>query len=171
MKSFGLLVARHAVDLVEPRLRRLRCPEAVVRYARYAHGQARATAAEASDAPTEPWADHRQVLKRGVLKLRAQLRVALVTVPDRDLSRRVLLTYAELPARYRHMGSADAQMGRRLLGLVRRSPLHLQTVQAYTTVLASLREAWEARLAEVAFSVRRSAGRGLGHVSDAELGT
>ena len=95
----------------------------------------------------------------------------VVTVHDRDLSRRVLLTYAELPVLYPHMATADAQMGRRLVGLVRRSPLHLQTLQAYTAVLPSLRDAWEARLAEVVFSVRRSAGRGLGHVAAAELET
>ena len=45
----------------------------------------------------------------------------VVTTADRDLTRRVLRTYAELPVLYRHMAAADAQMGRRLPGLVRRS--------------------------------------------------
>jgi SAM-dependent methyltransferase len=93
----------------------------------------------------------------------------VVAVNDRDLTRRVLLTYAEPPVLYRHMAVADAQMGRRLPGLVRCSPLHLETVQAHTTVLPSLPEAWVARLAEVVASVRRSAGFGLGHVEIDEL--
>lgn len=93
----------------------------------------------------------------------------VVNVAGRELSRRVLLTYAELPVLYRHMATADAQMGRRLVGLVRRSPLHLHKVEAHTTVLLSLREAWEVRLGEVVASVRRSAARGRGHVTGAEL--
>ncbi len=93
----------------------------------------------------------------------------VVTTADRDLTRRVLRTYAELPVLYRHMAAADAQMGRRLPGLVRRSPLQLDSVRAHTTVVPSLSEATTARLAEVAASVRRSAGRGLGHVTLAEL--
>ncbi len=75
----------------------------------------------------------------------------VVTTADRDLTRRVLRTYAELPVLYRHMAAADAQMGRRLPGLVRRSPLQLDSVRAHTTVVVpSLSEATTARLAEVA---------------------
>lgn len=38
----------------------------------------------------------------------------VVTSADRDLSRRVCLTYAQLPVRYRQMANADPQLGRRL---------------------------------------------------------
>jgi ubiquinone/menaquinone biosynthesis C-methylase UbiE len=55
----------------------------------------------------------------------------VVATQDRDLTRRVLLSYAELPVLYRHMAAADPQMGRRLPGLVRRSPLHLDGVHAH----------------------------------------
>ncbi len=95
----------------------------------------------------------------------------VVAVDDRELTRRMLLTYAELPVLYRHMATADAQMGRRLAGLVRRSPLSLETVRAFTTVLPSLAEAQAARLAEVVMAVRRGAMRGLGHVTVAEIET
>ena len=93
----------------------------------------------------------------------------VVAVEDRELTRRVLLTYAELPVLYRHMATADAQMGRRLAGLVRRSPLQLETVRAHTTVFPFLAEARAARLAEVVMAVRRSARRGVGHVTVAEI--
>ena len=95
----------------------------------------------------------------------------MVNVQDRELSRRVLLTYAELPVLYRYMATADAQMGRRLAGLVRHSTLHLESVRAHTTVLPTLAEAQAARLAEVAMAVARSAHRDLGHVTVAELET
>ncbi|WP_018504208.1 methyltransferase domain-containing protein [Parafrankia discariae] len=93
----------------------------------------------------------------------------LVATENRDLSRRVLLTYAELPVLYRHMAAADPQMGRRLAGLVRRSPLRLESVHAHTTVLSTLSEATTLRLGEVAVAVRRSARRGLGHVTVGEV--
>jgi ubiquinone/menaquinone biosynthesis C-methylase UbiE len=95
----------------------------------------------------------------------------VVATADRELSRRVLLTYAELPVLYRHMATADAQMGRRLAGLVRRSSLQLETVRAHTTVLPTLAEAQAARLTEVAMAVERSARGGLGHVTVAEIQT
>ena len=53
----------------------------------------------------------------------------MVATADRDLTRRVLLTYAQLPVLYRYMAAADAQMGRRLPGLVRRSGLQLDSVR------------------------------------------
>ncbi|MCK9922008.1 methyltransferase domain-containing protein [Frankia sp. AgPm24] len=91
-----------------------------------------------------------------------------VTVDDRDLARRVLLTYAELPVPYQHMAAADPQTGRRLPGLIRRSPLHLEAVHAHTTVVATLPEAMDLRLREVHTAVRRSTERGLGHVTTKE---
>lgn len=93
----------------------------------------------------------------------------VVTTADRDLARRVLLTYAQLPVLYRHMAAADPQMGRRLPGLVRHSPLHLTAVQAHTTVTTALEGAALARTREIEAAVRRSARRGLGHVDPAEL--
>ncbi len=93
----------------------------------------------------------------------------VVVTADRDLTRRVLLTYAELPVLYRHMAAADAQMGRRLPGLVRRSGLRLEDVDAHTTVVSSLSEAAAVRLEEVERAVRRSANAERGHVTVAEL--
>ena len=93
----------------------------------------------------------------------------VVVTADRDLSRRVLLTYAQLPVLYRYMAAAEPQMGRRLPGLVRRSALQLQSVEAHTTVETSLTGAAVTRLTEVAQAVRRSANAGLGHVTLAEL--
>lgn len=68
------------------------------------------------------------------------------------------------------MAAADAQMGRRLPGPVRRSALQLQSVEAHTTVETSLTGAAATRLDEVAQAVRRSANAGLGHITVAELG-
>ncbi len=93
----------------------------------------------------------------------------VVVTANRDLTRRVLLTYAELPVLYRHMAAADAQMGRRLPGLVRRSGLQLEDVEAHTTVVPSLSEAAAVRLEEIERAVRRSANAGRGHVTVAEL--
>ncbi len=93
----------------------------------------------------------------------------VVTIADRDLARRVLLTYAQLPALYRYMATADAQMGRRLPGLVRRSRLQLDSIEAHTTVVPSLSGAAAVRLEEVTRTVRRSAAAGRGHVTEAEL--
>jgi ubiquinone/menaquinone biosynthesis C-methylase UbiE len=92
----------------------------------------------------------------------------VVTIDDRDLARRVLLTYAELPVVYQHMAAADPRTGRRLPGLVRRSPLRLDAVHAHTTVITMLPQALDVRLREVHTAVRRSAERGQGHVSTAE---
>lgn len=93
----------------------------------------------------------------------------VVTTSDRDLSRRVLRTYADLPVPYPYMQATDAQMGRRLSGLVRRGPLRHDSVQAHTTVLTSLAEAASIRLGEVVTAVRTSAERGLGDVTPAEI--
>jgi hypothetical protein len=81
----------------------------------------------------------------------------------------VLRTYADLPVLYRYMARADAQMGRQLPGLVRGSSLRLEAVHAHTTVLASLPEAWAARLEEVETAVRQSTKAGQGHVTLTEL--
>jgi hypothetical protein len=67
------------------------------------------------------------------------------------------------------MAATDPQLGRRLPGLVRRSPLQLQSVCAHTTVVPTLAEAGPLRLDEVAESARRSAERGLGHVTSSEV--
>jgi SAM-dependent methyltransferase len=92
----------------------------------------------------------------------------LVTTEDRDLARRVLLTYAQLPVLYCHMAAADPQTGRRHAGLVRRSPLRLDSIQAHTAVVPTLPEAMALRLREVHTAVRRSAERALGHVTTGE---
>ena len=93
----------------------------------------------------------------------------VVVTRDRDLCRRVITTYAELPVLYRHMATADGQMGRRLTGLVRRSPLVLEQVVAHTTVLHSLDQAWLRRLREVTASVRRAIAQGASRVTGEEL--
>ncbi|OHV42130.1 methyltransferase type 11 [Parafrankia soli] len=92
-----------------------------------------------------------------------------VAIADRDLARRVLLTYAELPVPYEYMAATDPQLGRRLAGLVRRSPLALESVEAHTTVSPTLAEAMPLRLGEIHDAVHRCADRGLGHVSLDEL--
>ncbi|CAO5186180.1 Methyltransferase type 11 [Frankia sp. AiPs1] len=92
----------------------------------------------------------------------------VVTTSDRDLARRVLRTYAELPVPYPHMAATDPQTGRRLAGLVRRGPLRLDTVHAHTTVIPTLPEALAHRLREVHTAVRRCAARGRGEVTPAE---
>ncbi|MEX5637304.1 hypothetical protein [Parafrankia sp. FMc2] len=93
----------------------------------------------------------------------------VVAVGSRDLTRRVLQTYADLPVLYEHMAAADPWMGRKLAGLVRRSPLGLESVRAFTTAHAELSEARDIRLDEVMTAVRRSAERGLGSVTVNEV--
>ncbi|OAA29605.1 methyltransferase family protein [Frankia sp. EI5c] len=93
----------------------------------------------------------------------------LVTIEDRDLARRVLRTYAELPVRYRHMATCDPWMGRRLAGLVRNSRLSLESVRAFVTVHTNLPDAAEVRLEEVAAAARQAAARGLGYVTPEEV--
>jgi SAM-dependent methyltransferase len=93
----------------------------------------------------------------------------VVSGADRDLTRRLLLTYAELPVRYQYMAAADGQLGRRLPGLVRRAPLRLESVEAHTAVVPALTGAAARRLAEVAAVARRCAARGVGHVATAEV--
>ncbi len=92
-----------------------------------------------------------------------------VATADRDLARRVLHTYARLPMPYEFMAGADGQMGRRRAGLVRRGPLRLTSVEAYTLVLTSLDQARAHRLDEVTRAVRRAAEAGLGDVGLDEL--
>ncbi|OHV33291.1 methyltransferase type 11 [Parafrankia colletiae] len=93
----------------------------------------------------------------------------VVAVEGRALTRRVLQTYADLPVLYEHMAAADPWMGRKLAGLVRRSPLSLESVRTFTTVHTELSEARSARLDEVMTAVRRSAERGLGSVTVNEV--
>jgi SAM-dependent methyltransferase len=94
--------------------------------------------------------------------------IVLVTA-DRDLNRRVCQTYADLPVLYSGMAHADAQMGRRLLGLVRRSPLAFVEVSVHVTVETELAGAALARVSEMAASVGRSARHGLGSVSEHDV--
>jgi len=93
----------------------------------------------------------------------------VVTSADRDLSRRVCLTYAQLPVRYRHMANADPQLGRRLPGLVRSSPLRLEDVHAHVSVALELAGQARARTEEMATAVRRAAVQRLNHVTETEL--
>ncbi len=93
----------------------------------------------------------------------------VVTASDRELSRRVLRTYADLPVPYLYMQATDAQLGRRLSGLVRRGPLRHESVQAHTRVVSSLAEAADLRLREVATAIRSAADQGLGGVTPTEV--
>ncbi|CUU56172.1 Methyltransferase domain-containing protein [Parafrankia irregularis] len=93
----------------------------------------------------------------------------VVAIENRDLARRFLLTYAELPVLYANMAAADPWMGRRLAGLVRNSGLHLESVRAVTTVRTTLPEATELRLREVTEAVRRCAQAGRGRVAVEEI--
>ncbi|ONH59136.1 SAM-dependent methyltransferase [Frankia sp. CcI49] len=93
----------------------------------------------------------------------------VVAIENRDLARRFLLTYAELPVLYANMAAADPWMGRRLAGLVRNSGLHLESVRAVTTVRTTLSEATELRLGEVTEAVRRCAQAGRGRVAVEEI--
>lgn len=88
---------------------------------------------------------------------------------DRDLTRRVLLTYAELSVRYLSMADSDGQMGRQLAGLVRHSALRLLDVRAHVTVCDALTGAARSRVDEVTFAVRRIASRHAGPVSAEDI--
>jgi len=93
----------------------------------------------------------------------------VVTADDRDLSRRVCLSYAELTIPYRTMATADGQMGRWLPGLVRRSGLDLITVRPHVGLATSLAGKAESRVVEMAAAVRRAARVDAAHVTEAEV--
>lgn len=93
----------------------------------------------------------------------------VVAIEDRDLARRILRTYAELPVLYANMAAADPWMGRRLPGIVRSSPLRLESVHAHTTTVSTLADATRTRLGEVTEAVRRSAAAGHGYVEVGEI--
>jgi SAM-dependent methyltransferase len=93
----------------------------------------------------------------------------VMTADDRDLSRRVCLSYAELTIPYRTMATADGQMGRWLPGLVRRSALQLMTVHPHVGLSTSLTGKAEARIVEMAGAVRRVAHLDAARVTEAEV--
>jgi len=65
-------------------------------------------------------------------------------------------TYCDLPILYRFMRQADAQMGRKLPGLVKRCGFALVDVRPHVTVETSLTGAAARRIEEMAWSVRRA---------------
>lgn len=93
----------------------------------------------------------------------------VLVADDRQLSRRVCLSYADLPVLYEGMATADPHMGRRLAGLVRGSQLDLVTVAAHVTVATEYAGKARERVEEMATSVRRSARRGLADVPESEV--
>jgi SAM-dependent methyltransferase len=93
----------------------------------------------------------------------------IVTADDRDLSRRVCVSYAELIVPYRTMATADGQMGRWLPGLVRRSGLELMTVHPNIGLSTSLTAKAESRVLEMAAAVRRAAHLDAARVTEAEV--
>jgi SAM-dependent methyltransferase len=93
----------------------------------------------------------------------------VVTADDRDLSRRVCVSYAELIVPYRTMATADGQMGRWLPGLVRRSGLELMTVHPHIGLSTSLTGKAESRVLEMAAAVRRAAQLDAARVTEAEV--
>jgi ubiquinone/menaquinone biosynthesis C-methylase UbiE len=94
----------------------------------------------------------------------------VITADDRDLSRRVCLSYAELTIPYRTMATADGQMGRWLPALVRRSAMELITVHAHVGLSTSLTGIAEARVLEMAAAVNRMAQVAGARVTGAEVG-
>lgn len=88
---------------------------------------------------------------------------------DRELCRRICRTYADLPVRYRTMAAADPQMGRRLPGLVRASPLVVDDVHGHVRVVPTFAGAAAARVREMARAVTAAAARGRGRVSAADV--
>jgi SAM-dependent methyltransferase len=92
-----------------------------------------------------------------------------VVADDRDLCYRIIRTYGDLPVVYAGMASADAQMGRRLAGLVRNSPLTCVWVRAHVTIDTDFTGPAATRVQEMAAAVRNAAAAGLGYVTTAEV--
>jgi hypothetical protein len=67
------------------------------------------------------------------------------------------------------MANADAQMGRRLAGLVRHSPLSCVGVRAHVSIETDLTGPAASRVEEMASAVRSSAAAGLGYVTITEV--
>jgi trans-aconitate methyltransferase len=84
----------------------------------------------------------------------------IVNTSDMALTRRVLRAYAGL--RQPWMAACDGRMGRRLPGLVRASPLHVQTVEAVTTVETTYTGQARQRLTEILQGLHTQARSGSG---------
>lgn len=84
--------------------------------------------------------------------------------PDRALTRRVLHAYADTPPVWTQR--ADGQLGRRLVGLVRRSRLQLVDVAVHLTTITELGGDARARVDEIAGAL----GSGIGSLTAEDVG-
>lgn len=100
---------------------------------------------------------HRILASDGHLLL-AHTEFASITLntSDRELCRRLLRTYCELPVLYRFMQQADAQMGRQLTGLAHKEGFAVAGIWPHVKIETSLRGDAASRVGEIAWSVRRA---------------
>ena len=87
----------------------------------------------------------------------------ILSGPDRGLTRQVLHAYADHPPAWTAM--ADGQMGRRLVGLVRRSRLQLVDVAVHLTTSSELEGDARARVDEITAAL----GRGIGSLTGEDV--
>lgn len=88
----------------------------------------------------------------------------ILSGPDRGLTRQVLHAYADHPPAW--ASRADGQMGRRLVGLVRRSRLQLVDVAVHLTTSSELEGDARERVDEIAAAL----GRGIGSLTAEDVG-
>ena len=82
----------------------------------------------------------------------------VVSGADRRLTRRIVQAYGD--ASREGMDRTDAQMGRKVAGLVARSPLVRSAADAHVLIATGLDGPGERRIEDIAATVRRSAERG-----------
>jgi SAM-dependent methyltransferase len=92
---------------------------------------------------------------------------AVVAGGERDLTRRIVHAYADYAQSW--LNSNDGQMGRKLAGLVARSPLRATKVDAQVMTNSSLVGPAKMRIDDIAATLRRGAGEGKVEVSPSEL--
>lgn len=79
----------------------------------------------------------------------------VINVPDLQLTRRVVHVYADCPQAW--MDASDGQMGRKIAGLVHRSPLVVDEVHAQTDVATELTGDARSRIDEMGAVLRKQA--------------
>lgn len=92
---------------------------------------------------------------------------AVINGGDRDLTRRIVHAYADYAQSW--LTSNDGQMGRKVAGLVGRSPLQRVAVEAHVMTSAELAGPARMRVDDISATLRRGASEGKVDVSPREL--
>ncbi|CAN5809880.1 hypothetical protein BH24ACT15_BH24ACT15_35710 [soil metagenome] len=92
---------------------------------------------------------------------------AVIAGGDRDLTRRIVHAYADYVQPW--MTSNDGQMGRKLAGLVGRSPLRQAAIDAQVMASSQLIGPARMRIDDIVSTLRRGAGEGMVDLTPEEL--